>query len=128
MLILDAPSDQVTVPAIKAWLTSKASLRHKNVAFYFPRVQIADPLDDFRLRSLAPCGTVAGVYARTDAARGVWKAPAGTESVVQGVSRLGYKLNDQENGTLNPLAIDCLRTFDVYGNVVWGARTLVGSD
>ncbi len=63
-----------------------ASPRHKNAALYFPRVQIADPLDEFRPRSLGASGTMAGLYARTDVARGVWKAPAGTEAVLRGVT------------------------------------------
>jgi hypothetical protein len=71
---------------------------------------------------------MAGNYARTDSARGIWKAPAGIEATLRGVQRLEYKLTDPENGTLNPLAINCLRSFPVYGNISWGARTLVGSD
>jgi phage tail sheath protein FI len=98
------------------------------VALYFPRVEIADPLNDFRLRSMGASGTMAGLYARTDTTRGVWKAPAGTEATLANVQRLDYTLTDSENGTLNPVAINCLRTFPLYGNVSWGARTLVGAD
>jgi phage tail sheath protein FI len=58
----------------------------------------------------------------------VWKAPAGTEATLRNAQRLEYRLSDAENGVLNPLGINCLRTFDVYGNVSWGARTLDGSD
>src|SRR5262249_40116206 len=97
-------------------------------AVYFPRTLSGDPLDDFRLRSFGAGGTLAGIYARTDATRGVWKAPAGTEASLRGVQKLEYKLTDAENGGLNPLGINCLRTFDVYGNVSWGARTLDGAD
>uniref|UniRef100_UPI00258BFE17 phage tail sheath family protein n=1 Tax=Accumulibacter sp. TaxID=2053492 RepID=UPI00258BFE17 len=71
---------------------------------------------------------MAGIYARTDSQRGVWKAPAGIEAVLNGVAQLDSKLTDAENGVLNPLAINCLRTFPVYGGVAWGARTLVGAD
>jgi uncharacterized protein len=80
------------------------------------------------MRKVAPSGTVAGVWARTDASRGVWKAPAGTEATLAGVQSLGYRLTDAENGVLNPLAINCLRTFPIYGPVTWGARTLYGAD
>ncbi len=125
-LILDTPSNQDTLPKIKTWMSGKA--RHKNTALYFPRVQIADPLDDFRPRSVGASGTMAGLYARTDTARGVWKAPAGTEAVLRGVQKLDYVMTDLENGTLNPLGINCLRSFEIYGNVAWGARTLEGSD
>ena len=127
-LILDTPSTVNNLPQVKTWLTKMASLRDKNVAFYFPRVEIADPLSAFRPRSFGASGTLAGLYARTDAGRGVWKAPAGTEAVLRGVQSLDYTMTDAENGALNPLAINCLRNFPVYGNVCWGARTLDGSD
>jgi phage tail sheath protein FI len=71
---------------------------------------------------------MAGLYARTDATRGVWKAPAGIEAALRNIQELDYKLIDPENGVLNPLGINCLRAFPVYGNVSWGARTLDGSD
>ena len=129
--ILDVPQkDQVRdqVGEIMTWLDQNATLRHKNAALYYPRPQIADPLNDFRLRLAAPSGLVAGLYARTDGERGVWKAPAGTEAALRGVQALEYTLTDPENGVLNPLAINSLRRFPVYGNVCWGARTLVGAD
>jgi uncharacterized protein len=102
-------------------------------AIYFPRVMLSDPLQENRLRSFAPCGVVAGVYSRTDAQRGVWKAPAGIEATLQGASGLatGDKvavLTDDQNGELNPIGVNCLRTFPVVGTVVWGARTLNGAD
>jgi phage tail sheath protein FI len=131
MYILDAPQhdgDRDTVDGVMTWLDGHASLRNKNAALYFPRVDVADPLNDFRLRPSAPSGTIAGLYARTDGLRGVWKAPAGTEASLSGVQSLEYKLTDGENGVLNPLAINCLRVFPVYGPVCWGARTLVGAD
>jgi phage tail sheath protein FI len=127
-LILDTPTDVKNLPQVKTWLSTNASLRDKNVAFYFPRVEIADPLNAFRPRSFGASGTLAGLYARTDAGRGVWKAPAGTEAVLRGIQSLDYTMTDAENGALNPLAINCLRNFPVYGNVCWGARTLDGSD
>jgi phage tail sheath protein FI len=129
--ILDVPqadSLRDEVPEIKQWLDDNATLRDKNAALYFPRPETPDALNGFRLRAIASSGTLAGLYARTDSARGVWKAPAGIEATLRGVQRLEYKLNDPENGVLNPLAINCLRTFPVYGNVSWGARTLVGAD
>ncbi len=128
-LIVDTPSDRTNVIQFKQWLASTLDgLRDKNAAVYFPRIVSADPLNDFRPRSLGASGTLAGIYARTDATRGVWKAPAGTEAVLRNVLQLEYKLSDAENGVLNPLGINCLRSFAVYGNVSWGARTLVGAD
>lgn len=125
-LIVDTPSNVTTIPQVKAWLAGRT--RHRNLALYFPRVQYPDPLNNFRLTSFGASGALAGVYARTDVERGVWKAPAGTEAVLRGVRSFDYKMTDAENGTINPLAINALRTFDVYGNVAWGARTLDGSD
>ncbi|NJP09675.1 MAG: phage tail sheath family protein [Leptolyngbyaceae cyanobacterium RU_5_1] len=126
--IMDTPPGIDEVQEIKDWLDTPARLRHKNAALYFPRVQIPDPLNGFKLRSVGGSGTIAGLYARTDSDRGVWKAPAGTDAVLRNVSKLEDFLTDQENGTLNPLAINCLRTFPIYGTVCWGARTLDGSD
>ncbi|HTQ15223.1 MAG TPA: phage tail sheath C-terminal domain-containing protein [Rhizomicrobium sp.] len=130
MYILDPPGSDApdTVTGVQKWLDAAASLRSRNAALYFPRVKIPDPLNNFNDRTVAPSGTMAGLYARTDTARGVWKAPAGTDATLSGVDSLAYRLNDAENGILNPLAINCLRTFPIYGNVCWGARTLYGAD
>jgi phage tail sheath protein FI len=99
-----------------------------NSAYYFPWVMAPDPLAGNRQRLFPPCGFVASVYAATDAGRGVWKAPAGIEASLTGVSGLQYVLTDLENGNLNTQGINCLRQFRVYGDVVWGARTLQGND
>jgi hypothetical protein len=99
-----------------------------NSAYYFPWVQAPDPLFGNRPSLYPPCGFVAGIYAATDASRGVWKAPAGIQASLTGVSGLQYNLTDLENGDLNIQAINCLRQFKVYGDVVWGARTLQGND
>ncbi len=99
-----------------------------NSAYYFPWVSAPDPLAGNRPALFPPSGFVAGIYAATDASRGVWKAPAGIDAGLSGISGLQYTLSDSQNGTLNPLAVNCLRTFAVYGPVVWGARTLDGGD
>ena len=85
-------------------------------------------LHDNQLEEFAPCGAVAGIMSRTDSARGVWKAPAGLEARLTGVTALSVPLTDAENGQLNPLGINCLRAMPAAGRVVWGARTLEGSD
>jgi phage tail sheath protein FI len=100
----------------------------KNSAFYFPWVQAPDVLDENRPENFPPCGFVAGIYARTDGTRGVWKAPAGTDASVIGASGLSLTLSDSQNGILNPLAVNCIRNFNVYGTVLWGARTMNGND
>jgi hypothetical protein len=99
-----------------------------NSALYFPWVEAPDPLASGRSRPFPPCGFVAGIYAATDAARGVWKAPAGIQASIIGNSGLQFLMTDIENGGLNPQAVNCLREFKVYGDVVWGARTLAGND
>ncbi|SPE40611.1 Phage tail sheath protein [Candidatus Sulfopaludibacter sp. SbA3] len=109
-------------------LTTGPQIAGNNAAFYFPWIEAPDPLNQNRLRSYPPCGFVAGIYARIDASRGVWKAPAGTEATLIGVSGVSVALNDQENGILNPVAVNCIRNFSVYGTVVWGARTVEGND
>ena len=100
----------------------------QNAAIYFPRLRMPDPLNENRLNDFAPCGAVAGIIARTDAQRGVWKAPAGMEASFSNVTEFTYKLTDGEHGQLNPLGLNCLRSFPVTGNIVWGARTLKGAD
>jgi phage tail sheath protein FI len=99
-----------------------------NSALYFPWIEAPDPLTSGRSRLFPPCGFVAGLYAATDAARGVWKAPAGIQAALVGNSGLQFLMTDTENGGLNPQAVNCLREFKVYGDVVWGARTLAGND
>jgi phage tail sheath protein FI len=99
-----------------------------NAAFYFPWVLAGDPLQGNRPREFPPSGFAAGIYARTDATRGVWKAPAGTDASLTGAVGVLKPLTDGENGTLNPKAINCIRNFDVYGTILWGARTLRGNN
>ena len=99
-----------------------------NSAIFFPWVRAPDPLQQNALADFPPCGFVAGVFARTDSTRGVWKAPAGSDASVNGATGLAITMSDAENGQLNPLAVNCLRTLPIYGNVVWGSRTLHGQN
>jgi phage tail sheath protein FI len=99
-----------------------------NSAYYYPWIQAPDPLNQNRPNYYPPCGFVAGIYARTDGTRGVWKAPAGTEATLTGASGVMVPLNDRQNGLLNPLGVNCIRNFNVYGTIVWGARTMQGND
>jgi hypothetical protein len=123
MLLIDIPTNVVRLDQMQGWLNDNESLRNANAAVYYPRARIPDPLNRGRLRSLGASGTIAGLYARTDVQRGVWKAPAGTEASLINVQALDYVLTDLENGALNPLGINCLRTFPIYSNICWGART-----
>jgi phage tail sheath protein FI len=99
-----------------------------NAAFYFPWINAPDPLNQGGAGPFPPCGYVAGIYAATDASRGVWKAPAGTAASLTGIIGPNITLNDADNGVLNPVAVNCIRNFSAYGTVVWGARTLQGND
>jgi phage tail sheath protein FI len=135
MLIVDAPAAWSSNKDIAA-MTAKNKFSTlglsgddaRNAALFFPRVLQFDPLRDGQIDAFAPCGIIAGVMARTDSTRGVWKAPAGLDASLNGIQGLNVNLNDAENGMLNPLGINCLRAFPVYGRVVWGARTLRGAD
>jgi phage tail sheath protein FI len=127
-MIIDPPGTTKTLAQAQAWLSANANLRSRNAAAYFPRLRAPDPLMNSVVRSFPACGAMAGVYARTDAERGVWKAPAGTNATIFGAVGLEVTLTDPENGVLNPLGLNVLRTFPVYGTVSWGARTLRGAD
>ncbi|MEO8123644.1 MAG: phage tail sheath C-terminal domain-containing protein [Burkholderiales bacterium] len=127
-LLVDIPELTATLDAMQTWLSQNDSLRSRDAAVYFPRTFVPDSVNGNRLRSIGASGTVAGLYARTDATRGVWKAPAGTEARLENVQSLAYTLTDLQNGALNPLGVNCLRTFPVYSHICWGARTLDGAD
>jgi Bacteriophage tail sheath protein len=127
LLIVDPPSASTDPAAIQTFQTT-LNLADENAALFFPRLLAPNPLKDNLIEEFAPCGAIAGSFARTDATRGVWKAPAGTEARIAGISGLTYVLTDDENGDLNPLGINALRTFPLIGTVVWGSRTLRGAD
>lgn len=128
-LLVDPPAETTAPAALRTWLEARGlTADGRNAALYFPRIRRFDPLRDDAVRSFVPSGAVAGVMARTDTGRGVWKAPAGTEAGLSGATGLAVTLTDGENGLLNPYGINCLRTFRTIGSVVWGARTLRGAD
>jgi len=125
--IVDIPATITTVDSMITAATTGPLPRSSNAAAYFPRIQIPDPLADGGARNVGASGTLAGIYAATDATRGVWKAPAGTDASLRNVD-LTLTLTDLDHGALNPLGINVLRNFPIFGNVAWGARTLDGSD
>ncbi len=132
ILLVDSPSNWTDKAAAKTKFTDatqdRIGTRSKNAALFFPRLRQPNPLRDNQVEPFVPCGTVAGIFARTDTQRGVWKAPAGLEATLVGVPELSVNLTDAENGELNPLGINCLRTMPAAGRVVWGSRTLQGDD
>ena len=129
ILLIDAP---------KAWKDAADASRNMgganppcssaNAAVYYPWIKMSDPLSEDRLTDFPPCGAVAGVIARTDSERGIWKAPAGLNATVLGARGLQVPLTDADQGLLNPLGLNCLRSLPVAGTVVWGARTARGAD
>ena len=126
-LIVDCAEDATVANATTA-LAGMTGADAMNSAFYFPWVRSPDPLQQGALRAFPPCGYVAGIFARTDASRGVWKAPAGREASITGATGLQITMSNTAIGQLNPHAVNCLRALPVYGNVVWGSRTLHGDN
>lgn len=98
-----------------------------NAAIYFPRMRQEDPLNPGTIETVPPSGIIAGVYARTDLTRGVWKAPAGTEATMLGIVSTQVVLTDNQISVLNPLGINGLKNISGVGDVVWGSRTLGSS-
>lgn len=127
-LVVDAPAAAQTPGAMVALAGGTGLPRSDHAAVYYPWVFIADPLDAGRPRLTPPSGSVAGLYARTDAWRGVWAAPAGTGATLAGVQALAHTLTDAEIAGLNPLGVNVLRWRPATGVVAWGARTLRGAD
>jgi uncharacterized protein len=128
--IVDCASND-TLTSVQSKLSGSPSITGVNAinsAFYFPWLKAPDPLQQGRIGLFPPSGFVAGVYAATDASRGVWKAPAGIDASLTGEAGPNVILTDIQNGTLNVQGVNCIRHFPVYGDVLWGARTLRGND
>lgn len=132
VLLLDGPPEWDETSKVEtasaAGFDAQLGTTSQNAAVFFPRLRQPNPLKDGQAEVFAAAGAVAGVIARTDAQRGIWKAPAGTEATVNGVPELRVPLTDQDIGRLNPLGVNCLRALPGVGRVVWGARTLKGAD
>ncbi|WP_374370700.1 phage tail sheath family protein [Dongia sp.] len=145
LLLIDAPlaweqADDPVGAAIAGIATLRAALdpaTYPHAALYFPRLVVEEDttiapggavsIAPGGAAAIAPSGAIAGVIARKDAERGLWKAPAGLDASFGGVSDVSRRFTDRENGRLNPHAINTLRRFPI-GPVVWGARTLAGAD
>lgn len=125
-LLVDVPpgTDRTDV---QDWFDALGGAAGPNAAMYFPRLEGTDPLNPLQPRQMPSSGFAAGQYARTDATRGVWKAPAGTEARLLGGAP-ATPMTDRQQGPLNTAGINVMRTFPVYNSVIWGARTLDGAD
>ncbi|ABF39868.1 phage tail sheath protein [Candidatus Koribacter versatilis Ellin345] len=126
-LIVDSKSDDKVKDLALNGPAGITGVNSINSALYFPWVNQFDSQTN-STRAFPPCGFVAGLYAATDTARGVWKAPAGIDASLTGDTGLTLNLTNAQNGSLNIQAINCLRNFPVYGDVIWGARTLRGNN
>jgi hypothetical protein len=127
-LLVDPPSSWTDKDKAKAGIEAGVGTTSNYAAIFFPRLRQPNPLRDNQIEDFVPCGAVAGIFSRTDAQRGVWKAPAGLEATLRGVPALSVPLTNAENGELNPLGVNCLRSLPPAGRVVWGSRTLEGDD
>lgn len=104
--------------------TLRVGLVKDHSAVFFPNLKIDEGGKDIHV---GPSGAIAGLMARIDGTRGVWKAPAGTEADLRGVIGLERRFSDGENGVLNPSAVNTIRVFP-NGIINWGARTMDGAD
>jgi hypothetical protein len=127
-LIVDPPSEWNDKDDPKVAFADVLGTNSDHAALFFPRLKMRNPRHEDQVETLPACGAVAGILSRTDAERGVWKAPAGLDAVIKGTLGPSVPLTDAENGELNPLGVNCLRAMPAVGTVVWGARTLQGDD
>ena len=135
MLIIDPPMDWVSKAIHGQYdqidpssLGITPVLESRNCAVYFPRIKKINEEKGGITEVFPACGAIAGIYAATDLQRGVWKAPAGITAGIGNIVGLEMNLTDAQNGALNTVGINCLRTFPIIGSIVWGARTLRGAD
>ncbi|MCG7527753.1 phage tail sheath subtilisin-like domain-containing protein [Streptomyces sp. OfavH-34-F] len=118
--VLDPPPG-LSPQQIRAWRTDRANYDSKHATLYYPWISVADPASG-RATLVPPSGHVAGIWARNDDSRGVHKAPA--NEVVRGAVALQTQLTKGEHDLLNPIGLNCIRSFPGRGIRVWGARTL----
>jgi phage tail sheath protein FI len=138
-MICDAPSDAVADPTglplpmigdiMSDLVPGRVIPKSQNGALYFPHIRSSNPSTGDPV-TLPPSGSIAGVFAREDTNRGVWKAPAGYEALVANTTGVvpSGRMTDPRHGTLNPMGVNCLRGFPGIGTVVFGARTLVAAN
>jgi phage tail sheath protein FI len=130
-LVVDAPLAATTAQDVATFTATTLGISGtdaRDAAIYFPRLHYADPQHGNVVSDFPCSGAVAGTIARTDATRGVWTAPAGTGAIVSGAVGLAVAVTDDLLAELTPLGVNCLRSGRGGVPVVWGARTLRGTD
>jgi phage tail sheath protein FI len=120
MAVLDPPPG-LSPQQVREWRMDKAGYDSKYAALYYPWLKVFDPATGTN-RFVPPSGHLSGIWARSDSARGVHKAPA--NEVVRGAVALETQITRAEQELLNPIGINCVRSFPGQGIRVWGARTL----
>ena len=123
MAVLDSPPG-MTVQQLKEWRSDVAMYDSAFAAFYYPWIKVENPAGNNGDREMfvPPSGHVAGVWARTDESRGVWKAPA--NDTIRGCLDVERPITKNEQSLLNPIGVNCIRPFGTRGIRIWGARTL----
>ncbi len=118
--ILDAPPG-LNAQQVREWRVDKVGYDSKYATLYWPWIKVFDPISGQGMH-VPPSGHMAGIWARTDDTRGVHKAPA--NEIVRGALSLELQITKGEHDQLNPVGINCIRSFPGRGIRVWGARTL----
>jgi len=129
MVIVDPPAD--TELTTEKNVTDLGLPTSTYSVLYYPWVKVANPFFDAEDNPgvpttllVPPSGYAAGMWSKIDGRRGVWKAPAGVETALLGLSGAQYVVEDAEQDQLNPLGVNALRKLPGFGNVIWGSRTL----
>jgi uncharacterized protein len=120
MAILDPPPG-LNAQQVKEWRVDKAGYDSAYATLFWPWIKVPDPSTGLA-SFIPPSGAVAGIWSRNDDTRGVHKAPA--NEVVRGAVSLEVQITKNEHDLLNPVGINCLRSFPGRGIRIWGARTL----
>ncbi|MCP2342451.1 phage tail sheath family protein [Actinomadura rupiterrae] len=118
--IIDPPPG-LNAKQIREWRLETAGYDSRYAALYYPWIKAFDPSTG-KAAMMPPSGHMAGIWARSDTERGVHKAPA--NEVVRGAVDLGLQVTKGEQDLLNPIGVNCIRSFPGRGVRVWGARTL----
>ena len=127
-LLVDTLPNVIDATGAEAWKSTVVSFQSNHAAAYFPNIRVDDPLSAGSIRSHPPSGAIAGVIARTDGNVGVWQAPAGTDAFIAGAYGPSVVLSDNEQGLLNPIGLNVIRQFPIFGTVSFGSRTIDGSN